>query len=108
MIECSNQGQENTNILRRSLGLDEIKAPWHNLFFNEKDVESYQDKNFKIIEFKHITSTYHFVSRVLYAEFCKKNNLEMNYDSDLNLISKSLPQEIGEFGPVKSWKWMKC
>ena len=68
MIECCNEGEENSNILSRSLGLDEIKALWQN--------------------------------------FLKKNNLEINCDFDL--ISKSFPQEIGELGPVKSCKWMKC
>ena len=63
MIEFFNQGQENTNILIRSLGLDEIK-----------------DR----------------------GKIFKKNNLEMNYKSDL--ISKSSPLEIRELAPIKSWK----
>lgn len=107
MIECSNQGAESTNKLRKRLGLEPIVAPWHNLFFNEEEVESWQTGDFKIESFLHISSTYHFLSRVIYAKVAEIESADLIYDSLINKISLDLPQQIGEFGPVKAWIWRK-
>jgi ubiquinone/menaquinone biosynthesis C-methylase UbiE len=107
MIECSNDGAEFTNFFRKKLKLEPIEAPWHNLFFNEKEVESWQTDTFKIEQFLHISSTYHFLSRVVYAKYAEVKGEQLTYDSLINKISLDLPQQIGEFGPVKAWIWRK-
>lgn len=107
MIECSNEGSDSTNNLRSKLKLDSIKAPWHNLFFNEKEVESWQTLTFKIEKFLHISSTYNLLSRVVYAKYAATTDELMVYDSLINQISLQLPQQIGNFGPVKAWIWRK-
>lgn len=107
MIECSLDGGELTNIMRRQLGLEPINPPWHNLFFREAEVESWQTEDFKIEQFLHISSLYHFLSRVVYAKFAEMKGEELKYDSDINKIALMLPQQIGNFGPVKAWIWRK-
>lgn len=107
MIECSNDGAELTNSMRKTLGLGSIEPPWHNLFFNNADVEGWQSENFKIEKLLHISSTYHFLSRVVYAKYAELKNEQLIYDSLINKISLELPQQIGEFGPVKAWIWRK-
>lgn len=107
MIECSNDGGNATNTLRERLGLEPMNAPWHNLFFNNADVESWQTDRFKIKELRHISSTYHFLSRVVYAAVAVQTGEELKYDSDINKVALRLPQEIGDFGPVKCWVWKK-
>jgi ubiquinone/menaquinone biosynthesis C-methylase UbiE len=107
MIECSNDGAEFTNFFRKKLDLEPIEAPWHNLFFNEKEVESWQTDTFKIEQFLHISSTYNFLSRVVYAKHAEVSGEPLVYDSLINKISLDLPQQIGEFGPVKAWIWRK-
>jgi|TARA_B110000438_G_scaffold226248_1_gene220422 SAM-dependent methyltransferase len=107
MIECSKQGAEITNLMRKDLGLEPIEAPWHNLFFDEEDIDSWQSSSFRVEEFLHISSTYNFVSRVIYAKLAEIVGEELKYDSELNKIALMLPQQISEFGPVKCWKWRK-
>lgn len=107
MIECSLDGGDLTNYMRNKIGLGNIDPPWHNLFFKEKYVESWQTDNFKIEQMLHISSTYHFLSRVVYAKLAELNNQEMKYDSEINKIALMLPAQIGEFGPVKAWIWRK-
>ena len=107
MIECSNEGSNATNDFRSKLELDRIEPPWHNLFFNEKEVESWQTSTFKIEKFLHISSTYNFLSRVVYAKYAETTGEPMIYDSIINQISMQLPQQIGNFGPVKAWIWRK-
>lgn len=107
MIESSEEGLENTNVLRRSLGLDAIEPPWHNRFFRESEVLTWQTKTFAVKKMFHISSTYHFLSRVIYAALAAERGEELRYDSDINLLSTKLPQDIGEFGPVKAWIWQR-
>jgi len=107
MIECSINGLESTNNLRKMLDIEPLTVPWHNVFFKEEDVKSWQTKDFRIKDFLHITSTYYFLSRVINAKQSKILNRQPNYDDDLNKISLLLPQQIGTVGSVKAWVWEK-
>ena len=107
MIECVQDGNDFTNSMREKLELEPICAPWHNLFFRKEDVFAWQSKEFSIEQFLHISSTYHFISRVVYAKLAELKGEELKYDSDLNKIAAMLPQQISEFGPVKAWVWKK-
>lgn len=107
MIECSINGLEFTNSLRKILGIEPLTVPWHNVFFLEEDVKSWQTKDFRIKDFMHITSTYYFLSRVINAKLSKILSRQPNYDDTLNKISLLLPQQIGAFGSVKAWVWEK-
>jgi len=107
MVECSQQGADRTNTVRQSIGLYPIDAPWHNLFFDEYEVEKWQSENFRIEDFQHISSTYNFLSRVVYAKLAEQRGEELEYDSDINVLSTTLPPMVGDFGPVKAWVWRK-
>jgi hypothetical protein len=48
------------------------------------------------------------LSRVVYAKLAEKSGEELRYDSDINMLAAQLPQEIGEFGPVKACIWRKA
>ena len=108
MIECFNEGSEETNLLRRRLGLEVMKAPWHNLFFNLHEVKSWSSPQFYVERVIHISSTYHFLSRIVYAKLAEQSGEQLRYDSDINLLAAQLPQGIGEFGPVKACIWRKA
>lgn len=75
MLECFNDGLENLNSARTSVGLIKIKPAWHNLYFDKKqlikvfkdkfvDVHSLKEDNY--ITFDNFLSSYFFGSRVLY------------------------------------------
>lgn len=108
MIECFNDGGEETNLLRRRLGLEPIAAPWHNLFFDLAEVKSWSAPGFYVERVVHISSTYHFLSRVVYARLAQQSGEALRYDSEINLLAAQLPQEIGAFGPVKACIWRKA
>jgi SAM-dependent methyltransferase len=108
MIECFNEGGEETNLLRRRLGLQPIQAPWHNLFLDLHEVKSWSTPSFFVDRVVHISSTYHFLSRVIYAKLAEASGETLRYDSQINLLAKELPQEIGAFGPVKACIWRKA
>ncbi len=108
MMECFNEGAEETNLLRQRFGLEAMHAPWHNRFFNLHEVKSWSSPQFYVERVTHISSTYHFLSRVVYAKLAAQSGEQLRYDSDINLLAAQLPQEIGEFGPVKACIWRKA
>ena len=107
MIESSIDSLTRLNKIRASLELEEIKPPWHNLFFSESVVSKWANKlNCQLIEINNFSSCYYFMSRLIYAKLAKDNNEELRYDSPINLLSKKLPN-FGDYGPTKMWLWQK-
>lgn len=106
MIESAIEGLERTNELRELLGLERMEPPWHNVFLNESSVENWGTDEFVLEEVVPFTSTYHFLSRVVYARLAADKNEELKYDSDINMLSCRLPV-IGNFGPVRLWSWRR-
>jgi len=104
MIESSIQGLERTNKLRQQLGLEKIDPPWHNLFIDEAAVLGWPTDEYLLEEVYPFTSTYHFLSRVVYAKLASDRGEELKYDSDINKLACKLPP-IGDFGPVRLWLW---
>lgn len=56
----------------------------------------------------HVSSTYHFLSRVVNAKLAADSGEELHYDAAINLLAAQLPQGIGEYGPVKACIWRKA
>ena len=107
MIEATLDGLEATNKQRRALELEEIDPPWHNRFFDVGEVEGWSGADFRLERVEHISSTYHFLSRVVYARLAADKGEELRYDSEINLLAARLPRDIGNFGPVKAFIWRK-
>jgi len=107
MIEAFNDGNRELNILREKFGLEPMTSPWHNLFFELKDVVRWQkDFPVELIKLSHFASTYYYLSRVVYAKLASDKGEELRYDSDINRLSLELPP-LGEFGATKLIVWKR-
>jgi ubiquinone/menaquinone biosynthesis C-methylase UbiE len=106
MIESFIEGLERTNKLRCSLGLEKIDPPWHNVFLKEELVKKWATSEYVLEEIYPFSSTYYFLSRVVYAKIAHDKGEELRYDSDINLVSCKLPP-IGNFGPTRLYQWLK-
>jgi len=106
MIESSKQGLERTNELRTILGLERIDPPWHNVFIDETSVPKWANNKFSLEEVIPFSSTYHFLSRVVYAGLARDKGEELKYDSDINMLACKLPV-VGNFGPARLWLWRR-
>ena len=106
MIEGFIEGLESINELRCSLGLEKIDPPWHNVFLNEESVKNWATPEYVLEEIYPFSSTYYFLSRVVYAKIAYDKGQELRYDSDINLVSCKLPP-IGNFGPTRLYQWLK-
>ena len=67
MVESSIQGLERTNELRVGLDLERMDPPWHNVFIDEQAVPGWATNDFLLEKVVPFSSTYHFLSRVVYA-----------------------------------------
>ncbi len=107
MVEAFDDGNEKLNELRIPLGLEPMKAPWHNLYFKLDDVLNWaREFPVKLQELSHFSSTYYFLSRVVNAKIARDNNEDPRYDSEINKVALDLPP-YGEFGATKLLIWGK-
>lgn len=104
MIESSVQGLARSNELRSRLDLEPIEPPWHNTFIDEEAVETWTTPDWVLEEVLPFSSTYHFLSRVVYAKVAEQRGETLHYDSDINMLALKLPI-VGDFGPVRFWVW---
>ncbi len=104
MCESFIQGLEKSNELRNTIGLEPIAPPWHNVFVDEVAAASWETPEFRLVDRQPFTSTYHFLSRVVYAKLAADRGEQLRYDSDINMLSLKLPP-IGDCGPVRLWIW---
>lgn len=107
MLENTLDGLEATNRMRQAAGLDSIEEAWHSRFFRVAEVQTWQQPGFRIEHFAHVTSLYYFLSRVINASLCAQTGEALAYDAQINQIAAALPQQVGDFGPVKAWHWRK-
>jgi len=106
MIESCTQGLDRTNEVRATLDLPPIEPPWHNNFLDADRVARWGTYDTVLEEVLPFTSTYHFLSRVVYAALARDRGEELRYDSDINLLAARLPV-VGDFGPVRLWVWRR-
>jgi hypothetical protein len=106
MIESFVQGLERINELRTLLKLERIDPPWHNVFMDENLVPQWANESYALVRVVPFSSTYYFLSRVVYASLARDRGEELRYDSDINLLACNLPP-IGDFGPTRLYLWQR-
>ena len=104
MMESFIEGLDRTNELRARFGLEKILPPWHNTFFHEQAVANWASDRVHLAQVIPYSSTYHFLSRVIYAKVAAERGEPLRYDSDINVMSLKLPI-VGDFGPARLYVW---
>tara|TARA_B110000046_G_scaffold29575_1_gene31121 strand:- start:5488 stop:6252 length:765 start_codon:yes stop_codon:yes gene_type:complete len=107
MCESSKQGLEMINIEREKFELPRIEMPWHNNYIDDERLQNDLKKiNLKLSKINHFSSTYYFLSRIIYAHYANENKLTLDYNSIINQMSYKLPV-YGKFSQTKIWEWEK-
>ena len=91
LMENSATGLKKINDYRDMLGLKKIKAPWHNLYLDDKKMLNFKIRNYKLIEIIPYSSTYYFLSRVVNAWLANEKGLEPSYNAKINKLALKLP-----------------
>lgn len=105
LVENFIDGQNNLNGLRKSFGLPEIPVRWHNRYMIIKEFETFISQKASIQEKSNIACLYYMISRVVYAELCRRNNTEPDYHNDINEIASCLPS-LGSYKYSPTWLYV--
>lgn len=99
MMEGVKDGRENLNLLRNSLGLDNLSKVEYNLDFDKKETDSFLSQYFKIEDF--ITfGTYELITRAIYPLYIQPNIPQ--YGSKFHEIAQKFAETITDFAPQLS------
>lgn len=99
MMECTKQGLNKINEVRKAFDLDSITERWHNFYIDEDEIIPYVKSKFASLEVNNFNSTYFLISRTINA-LVQTGNEQVNYLSDINRFSAKLPP-LGEYAPLK-------
>jgi len=98
--ENFNDGQAGLSKLRAEAGLPEIPVRWHNRYFDEAEFLAEAGKVFAQVELVNFSSTYYFVTRVVYSALCKLEGVAPDYQHPIHRVAVELPP-FGDFSPIK-------
>ncbi len=106
MIEAFEDGLNELNKARDSLGLEKINPAWHNYYFNKKKLTNFVKpmftnyfSNSSNIKFDAFLSSYYFGSRVLYPSLIQ-NKMELTYNNKFVEFFSYIPN-YGNYGPIQ-------
>ena len=92
ILESTVEGLERLNELRRRFDLPDMKAPWHNRYFESSELEGFaRHPDVAAFTTADFASTYYLLSRVVNAYLATINGLEMRYDDPVNVMALDLP-----------------
>jgi SAM-dependent methyltransferase len=93
-------GQQALNELRAAVGLPEIPIRWHNLYFDETRFLQKCGALFASSSLEEFSSSYYYVTRVVYSALCRVEGMEPNYTHPIHQVALQLPPH-GDFSPIK-------
>jgi len=100
MVENFIEGHNMMNKLRKRIGLKEIPVRWHNNYLDEKFLNSFITRYFKVSNRKNISSIYYLITRTVYSKICQIENREPDYDNIIYKIAVDLDESEGNYGPI--------
>jgi len=106
MCENSQDGLDQMNAVRESVGLPRITPPWHNRYFRDAEIEQTKFPALSLESIDYFSSTYYFLSRVVNAWQAAQAGREPDYGDPLNQLALQLPR-FDRFGQGRIWLWRK-
>ena len=100
LSEPTIEGLNKINKLRKELGLELMKEPWHNKYISEAWLKKEIKGLFKLEKVVDFSSTYYVMSRVFNAFLNKLYGSEPGHNDMINKMALSLPDSKG-FGIQK-------
>jgi SAM-dependent methyltransferase len=99
-LENFTDGQEMLNQTRALIGLPEISVRWHNRFLTEQELDEIASPHFDILRILNFSSTYYYITRVVYSALCRDLGEEPDYQHPIHKVAMTLPSE-GNYSPTR-------
>lgn len=100
------EGYEKINRLRSKVGLDAINLPKHAELFTEEGLSQLIKGRFELVDIIDNTSTYYFISRIIYPAIAERLGIKIKSDSIINWVASKMPS-IGSLGINKTYVFKK-
>jgi len=97
MVEGLADGRRALNVLRKSVGLSEMPAVWHNIDFEEATLLPWLERVFTVADRRHF-GVYDFVARIVHPMAVAPE--APVYDSAINRTGAQLALRLQDFGDV--------
>lgn len=95
LVENVQDGLDNLNHIRASVGLEPIKTRWHNRYLVQEEVGRFfthiKGQLLTTEYAENIGNLYYLASRVIYAKICKDQGVEPDYNNPINQVASQLP-----------------
>jgi ubiquinone/menaquinone biosynthesis C-methylase UbiE len=95
LVENIQDGLDNLNQIRATVGLEPIKTRWHNRYLVQDEISKFlasiQGQLLTTEYVENIGNFYYLASRVLYAKMCKDQGIEPDYNNQINDIASKMP-----------------
>lgn len=110
MCENSQDGLDHLNRARAALDLPTIDRPWHNCYFRDADVGYVT--SLRLLERRHDSATYYFLSRVVQAALAHRAGTVPAYDAPINQVARDLTMVSDavdpRFAQSRLWVWERA
>lgn len=106
MIENFTEGLATLNRYREAVGLPAMTPAWHNVYFDMRDIFQWINTAHHLEADIPFSSTYYFISRVVYAK--SQDGQPLQYESPLNLLALDLPNLPIDLGATRLLIWRKA
>ena len=93
-VESSSQAQQRINNERKKYSLDPIDPPFHNLFFNDEKIKSYDFSNVYLEGIVPFASDFYFITRIIYARYAKLIGETLSYDHPLQKVALTMDKNL--------------
>lgn len=95
LVENTQEGLDNLNKLRQSVGLQKIQVRWHNAYLPQRELIAFLHQHFNVLNVENIGNLYYILSRVVYAKLAQMEGKEPVYGHPINKIASELPSLSG-------------
>ena len=95
LVENVQDGLDNLNHMRQSIGLPPIKTRWHNVYIPQDKLTKFLNEiKGQLLDTEYVENIgnmYYIASRVIYAKLCQDQGIEPDYNNKINEIASKLP-----------------
>ena len=106
MMECSQDGVDELNLIRSKIGLDPVIPPWHNRYLHDDEIGTISVNEFgNLVTTINYSAGYYYLSRVVNAWLAKQAGTKPAYDAPINRLALELPETTRLLGQGRLWVW---
>ena len=106
LVESSATAQARLNELRKCHNLHLLEPPFHNLFFDDYEIQKHNFEHIELNKIDPFASDFYFITRLIYARYAKEHLHEKtHYEHPLEKIALSMAHHrlTSDFSQIQAY-----